>query len=169
MALQIRLFTALLALATAAVPAVAFAQADAPPPAQTPPAPPPSYARPDEGIHGRIESFDGAYSLQVRDDRGYMDNVQLRPGTVINPTGVRLAPGMAVTIHGTNGGSAFVASEIDTPYNTYGPIDVGPYPVYAYPYPAYPYPAYPYPVCAYPYPAFSFGLGIHIGPGFHRW
>jgi hypothetical protein len=158
-----RLFTALLVLAAAAAPAGAFAQADAPPPA-APPAPvaPPSYARPDDGIHGRIVSFDGAYNLQVRDDRGYVDNVQLRQGTVINPTGVRLTPGMAVTIHGTNGGSAFIASEIDTPYNVYGPIDVGPYPVYAYPYPVYPYPVY-----AYPYP--SFGLGIHIGPGFHRW
>jgi hypothetical protein len=166
MALQIRLITALLALAAAAVPAGAFAQSPAPPPAEAPPAPPPSYARPDDGIHGRIVSFDGAYSLQVRDDRGYVDNVQLRPGTVINPTGIRLAPGMAVTIHGTNGGSAFIANEIDTPYSNYGsvygPFDVGPYPVYAYPYPAYPYPVY-----AYPYPAFS--LGIQIGPRFHRW
>jgi len=158
MALQIRLFTALLALATAAVPAGAFAQAAAPAPADAPPPAPPSYARPDDGIHGRVVSFDGAYGLQVRDDRGYIDNVRLHPGTVINPTGVRLAPGMSVTIHGTNGGSAFIASEIDTPYGVYGPIDASPYPISAYP--------YPYPVYAYPYPPFS--VGIHIGPGFHH-
>lgn len=164
MALQNRLFTALLALATAAVPAAAFAQSDAPPPAEAPPAPPPSYARPDEGIHGRIVSFDGAYNLQVRDDRGYVDNVQLRQGTVINPTGVRLAPGMAVTLRGANGGSTFVASEIDTPYSTYGPIAVDPY-SYAYP---YAYPVYPYPVYGYPYPAFSLGLGFRFGRGFRR-
>lgn len=162
MALHNRLITSLLALAAAAVPAGAFAQADVPPAPAAAPVAPPSYARPDDGIHGRIVSFDGAYNLQVRDDRGYVDNVQLRQGTVINPTGIRLAPGMTVTIHGTNGGPAFIASEIDTPYNVYGPIDVGPY--YAYP---YGYPVYPYPVYAYPYPAF--GLGIHIGPGFHRW
>jgi hypothetical protein len=160
MTLQNRLFTTLFALAMAALPAGAFAQSDAPPPADAPPPPPPSYARPDDGIHGRIISFDGAYSLQVRDDRGYVDNVRLHQGTVINPTGVRLAAGMAVTIRGTNGGSAFDATEIDTPYSVYGPIDVGPY---AYP---YAYPVYPYPVYGYPYSNFS--LGFHFGPGFRR-
>lgn len=157
-----RLSIALLALATAAMPAGAFAQSAPPAPEAVPPAPPPSYARPDDGIRGRIVAFDGAFSLQVRDERGYIDNVRLHPGTIINPTGLRLAPGMAVTIHGTNGGSVFLANEIDTPY-AYSPYG----PVYDYPYPVYAYPAYPYPVYAYPYPAFS--LGIRIGPGFHRW
>ena len=76
---------------------------------------------------------------------------------------------MSVTIHGTNSGSTFAASEIDTPYQTYGatygPVPVGPYAYPVYPYPVYP--VYPYPVYGYPYgPTFSLGIGI--GPGFHR-
>lgn len=77
----------------------------------------PSYARPaDESIHGRIVSFDGAYNLQVRDDRGFVDNVSLHQGTIINPTGLTLQPGMIVSIAGVNAGSTFAANEIDTPY-----------------------------------------------------
>ena len=110
-------------------------------------------------IHGRVSSFDGAYSLQVNDDRGFIDNVQLRQGTVINPTGIRLAPGMQVTIHGVNRGSAFAANVIDTPYQSYGAVPVYPYAPYAYP--VYPY---PYPVYGYPYPSFS--LGLRFGGGF---
>jgi hypothetical protein len=64
----------------------------------------PSYATPqystDLNIAGRITSFDGGYELRVRDERGYIDNVRLRPGTVINPTGLSLAPGMVVNILG---------------------------------------------------------------------
>ena len=80
----------------------------------------PSYAAQqyseDVNIHGRIVSFDGGYNLGVRDERGYIDNVQLHPGTVINPTGLTLAPGMVVSIIGYNAGSYFAANEIDTPY-----------------------------------------------------
>jgi hypothetical protein len=80
----------------------------------------PSYAQPsgsdDAQIRGRIESFDGAYALGVRDDKGYVDNVQLHEGTIINPTGLTLAPGMVVSILGYNQGSFFSANEIDTPY-----------------------------------------------------
>jgi hypothetical protein len=164
MVLQTRVLAALVALATAAVPAAAFAQTDAPP----------SYARPggvpgDEAIHGRIASFDGAYNLQVSDDRGFVDNVELRQGTIINPTGVRLASGMRVTVHGVNRGSVFAANEIDTPYQSYGAA-YGPVPVYGsiYPYPAYPY---PYPVYGgYPYgPTFGIGFGFGFrGRGFRR-
>lgn len=172
MQLQTRIFAALLALSAAAAPAGAFAQTTTAP--TTTPDAPPSYARPsygsaDETIHGTVSAFDGAYALRVRDDRGFIDNVQLRPGTVINPTGLRLAPGMTVTIHGTNGGSTFAAAEIDTPYQTYG-ATFGAVPVDPYAYPVYPYavyPVYPYPVYGYPYgPAFSLGIGI--GPGFHH-
>jgi hypothetical protein len=157
---QRRIFTALLALTAAALPIGALAQSATPPDA-------PSYARPsygnaDEVIQGRIASFDGGYNLQLRDDRGFIDNVRLRQGTVINPTGLRLAPGMAVTIHGVNQGSVFAANEIDTPYQSYGAALV------PYAYPAYPYvyPAYPYPVYGYPYgPQFSIGIGIGVGRG----
>jgi hypothetical protein len=82
----------------------------------------PSYATPNEEgqIRGRVTSFDGAYSLQVRDDKGYIDNVRLHQGTIINPTGLTLAPGMVVSVLGYNAGSYFSANEIDTPYTFYG-------------------------------------------------
>jgi hypothetical protein len=151
MVLHTHLATALIALA-AALPLAASAQTtDAAPPA--PVAAPPSYGHADESIKGRIASFDGGYNLQVRDDRGFTDNVQLHQGTVINPTGIRLAPGMAVTIYGVNRGPFFAAGEIDTPYDSYGAIPV-------YPYGPYAYPVYPYPVYPYPYPSFSFGIGF---------
>ncbi len=158
MVLHIRTLAALAAL-IALAPLGAAAQT-APPDAPTYAAPP-SYSSTDEVIHGRVSSFDGAYSLQVRDDRGFIDNVQLRQGTVINPTGIRLAPGMQVTIHGVNRGSAFAANVIDTPYQSYGAIPVYPYGPYVYP--VYPY---PYPVYGFGYPSFS--LGLHFGGGFHR-
>src|SRR5579883_2844719 len=78
----------------------------------------PSYAHPDsEKITGTVTSFDGRYGLQVRDDRGFIDSVQLHQGTVINPTGLTLAPGMKVTIYGAAHGRHFDAAEIDTPYH----------------------------------------------------
>src|ERR1700722_2723634 len=99
-----RVFTTLVALTALAVPTAAFAQqtqpADSTQPSYATAAP--SYGAPGETITGRIVSFDGQYSVQVRDDRGFIDNVQLQPGTVIIPTGLRLASGMAVTIHGVN-------------------------------------------------------------------
>jgi hypothetical protein len=153
MVLQIRTLAALAAL-IAVAPLAAAAQTAAPDEAAPTYAAPPSYSSTDEVIHGRVSSFDGAYSLQVRDERGFIDNVQLRQGTVINPTGIRLAAGMAVTIHGVNRGSAFAANVIDTPYQSYGAIPV-------YPYGPYAYPVYPY---GYPYPPFS--LGLRFGGGF---
>ena len=78
--------------------------------------PAPSYASGEENIHGRIVSFDGRYALQVRDERGFIDNVQLHQGTIINPTGITLEPGMVVSILGYNAGSFLAANEIDTPY-----------------------------------------------------
>jgi hypothetical protein len=85
----------------------------------------PSYAQPpppqaDEQIRGRVTAFDGGYALSVRDDRGYLDNVRLHPGTIINPTGLTLAPGMVVSVLGHNQGNYFAANEIDTPYTYYG-------------------------------------------------
>jgi hypothetical protein len=83
----------------------------------------PSYAAPTPGgdvqIHGRIVSFDGGYNLQVRDEKGYVDAVRLHQGTIINPTGLTLAPGMIVSILGYNAGAFFAANEIDTPYTFY--------------------------------------------------
>jgi len=74
----------------------------------------------DQQIRGRITSFDGGYSLTVRDERGYDDNVELHDGTIINPTGLTLEQGMVVSILGFNAGSYFAANEVDTPYTFYG-------------------------------------------------
>jgi hypothetical protein len=86
----------------------------------------PSYATTpvaqDQDIHGRITSFDGGYNVAVRDERGYIDNVRLHPGTIINPTGLTLAPGMVVSVLGYNAGSYFSANQIDTPYTYYGGV-----------------------------------------------
>jgi len=90
----------------------------------------PSYATQpysaDQNIHGRVVGFDGGYDLSVRDEKGYVDNVRLHPGTIINPTGLTLAPGMVVSVIGYNAGSYFSANQIDTPYQFYGD-----YPYYA--------------------------------------
>jgi hypothetical protein len=167
MTLQQQLRIALSAATALAVPAGAFAQSA---PADIPSyaAPDPSYAAPGETIHGRVESFDGAYNLQVRDERGFIDNVQLQQGTVINPTGIRLSAGMSVTIHGVNRGRAFAANVIDTPYSSYG-ADYGPVALYPYGYPLYPYPAYPYPYPVYGYPYGHVSIGIGFGGGSHHW
>jgi hypothetical protein len=77
------------------------------------------YGGADAQIHGRILNFDGGYSVQVRDEKGYVDNVQLHQGTIINPTGLTLEPGMIVSIMGYNAGPYFAANEIDTPYTYY--------------------------------------------------
>jgi hypothetical protein len=82
----------------------------------------PSYGTQDEEIHGRIIGFDGGYAVQLRDDHGYVDTVRLHQGTVINPIGLTLEPGMVVSIDGYNAGSYFAANEIDTPYTFYGPV-----------------------------------------------
>ena len=162
-----RYISALIAAAAIAFPAIASAQTDAAPAAQTPSySQPPSYGSSEDVVRGQIVSFDGGLNLRVRDDKGYIDNISLHEGTVINPTGLRLATGMSVSVRGVNRGNVLDANEIDTPYQSYGS-----YAVPAYVYPAYPYYGYPYPVAAYPYgPNFSLGIGIGFGPryGFGR-
>jgi hypothetical protein len=168
-----RFVAVLLGVVALSAPAAAFAQQAPPAPADAqsaaPPAPsgpPPSYARPatpngQETIVGRVASYDGKYQLVVNDDRGFVDNVELRQGTIINPTGVRLAPGMRVTIAGFNRGPAFVANQIDTPYTQYGFASPA-YPVYG----VGVYPAYPY----YPWGyggRVSIGIGFGPGYGYH--
>ena len=107
----------------------------------------PSYAHPDaEKITGTVTSFDGRFSLQVRDDRGFIDNVQLHRGTIINPTGLTLASGMKVTIYGHADGRHFDAAEIDTAYHFTSAV------------PVYPYP-YPYWHARWWGPGFGFGVG----------
>jgi hypothetical protein len=104
-------------------------------------APAPSYASPatDAQISGSITVITGKYTLQIRDDRGYVDNVTLHQGTVINPTGLKLQPGMHVAISGVNAGDSFAANQIDTPYTV---TLVQPL-----------------------YPAYGFGVGLGFGFG----
>jgi hypothetical protein len=75
----------------------------------------PSYAiaAQEATITGTVAGFDGKYHLRLRDDRGYVDDVTLHQGTVITPTGQRLASGMRVTIRGAADGPTFDADEID--------------------------------------------------------
>jgi hypothetical protein len=115
--------------------------------------PTPSYAAgaADERIQGTIAAINGPYDISVRDSRGFLDNVTLHQGTIINPTGLTLAPGQSVTISGINQGGAFAANEIDTPYTN---LAVVPYPVY-----------YGYP---YGYGWRGYGPAYHIGLGFGR-
>ena len=91
----------------------------------------PAYAVHQESITGTVRSFDGQYTMYVRDRHGYLDRVQLHQGTIINPTGLTLQGGMQVTVYGRSEGQVFVADEIDTPYR-YVPYYGYPYP-YAYP------------------------------------
>jgi hypothetical protein len=128
--MRARILAAILSLAAISAPLLALAQQVAPAAAT------PSYARPnnlngEESISGRINSFDGKYTMLVADDRGFVDTVQLHQGTVINPTGISLEPGMRVTILGYNGGHAFAANEIDTPYTSFGVEPIYAYPGYA--------------------------------------
>jgi hypothetical protein len=78
--------------------------------------------------------------------------VIMHPGTVINPTGTRLQPGMRVSLLGTpNGPGRFNANEVDVNgyaqggYGAYGPNGYGrPYGYAPYPYGYAPGPNYRY-------------------------
>jgi hypothetical protein len=109
---MLKFILAATAALTLAAPLAAAAQ-DVPSYAQT--------ASADEQIRGRVLSFDGGYDLAVRDERGFVDNIQLHQGTIINPTGITLEPGMIVSVIGFDDGPVLTANEIDTPYT----VDAG--------------------------------------------
>jgi hypothetical protein len=67
----------------------------------------------EQTIHGMIDSINGTYGLTVRDDRVGVERVTMHRGTIINPTGLQLKPGMPVTIAGHPAGGTFDAVEID--------------------------------------------------------
>jgi hypothetical protein len=121
------------AMATFGAPSIALAQDQ--PPQGPPPGPPgqqqqqplPSYASGEEEIHGRISQIGGKYQISVRDDRGFIDSVMLHDGTIINPTGLTLQSGQAVSILGHTDGKNFDANEVDTPYRYGGGWYRGPY------------------------------------------
>lgn len=80
----------------------------------------PAYATPahEQTLRGTIAGFDGKYHLRLRDERGWFDDVTLHQGTVITPRGLRLQPGMRVTIRGAADGTTFDADEIEAPDET---------------------------------------------------
>jgi hypothetical protein len=121
-----RIAAALLSSTALLAPLAARAQ-QAPAPAAAPSYARRSAANGEEKISGRISAIDGKYRVQVRDDRGFMDRVELHPGTIINPRGLQLQAGMPVTIFGSNRGSVFGANEIDTPYASYNAAPRSPY------------------------------------------
>jgi hypothetical protein len=124
-----RALVAALAAGALAIPTLAAAQTT-PSYAQPASAAPPSYAAPNRGeaVRGEIVAIQGKYDLTVRDARGYVDHVRMHQGTVINPTGASLVPGMRVTIYGENAGPVLAANEIDTPLRVTYVEPYGPYP-----------------------------------------
>jgi hypothetical protein len=100
----------------------------------------PSYATREEVIRGTISGFNGAYTMYVRDQRGFVDTITLRQGTIINPTGVRLSEGQRVTVIGFAHGKTLIANQIDTPYLPFPPPYYGPPFMYPPPPPAAYYP-----------------------------
>ncbi len=102
-----RFLTFILVVASLAVPCAARA-------ADTP-----SYATSSDQqtIHGVITAFHGKYDVNLRDEHGYVDRVELHQGTIINPTGLPLQQGMSVTVVGRAEGDVFAANEIDAPVN----------------------------------------------------
>src|ERR1700691_1424604 len=61
-------------------------------------------------IQGTVSSINSTFDISVDDSNGYVDDVTLHQGTIINPTGLTLAPGMQVTISGYNAGNTFDAN-----------------------------------------------------------
>lgn len=112
-----RLLGAAIAAAALITPAIASAQ-DIPPYA---------VGEANQQIQGTVSSINDTWNITVSDDNGYSDSVELHQGTIINPTGLTLEPGMSVTIDGYPDGSNFDAMEIDTPYQYQGPAPVAVY------------------------------------------
>ncbi len=111
-----RLIVAPIILALGLSPALALAQnvpSYAVPVTAQPPAPPAD----QETIHGTISSIDNNGGVQLNDDRGFIDSVQIQPNTIINPGGVQLKSGMVVTIGGAAQGQVFAANHIDVAMN----------------------------------------------------
>lgn len=153
----------IISFCTALIPAIAPAQVI--PPYASAQGIPPYATASSEQVHGTIASINGTWNISIDDVNGYVDNVELRQGTIINPTGLTLEPGMSATILGYTDGNRFDAIEIDTPYR-YG----GPRPTAIYYGPGWWYPGF-----AYGYgPSFSLVIGsgatvIRAAWGGHWW
>ena len=74
-------------------------------------------AAPVDGQHvtGTIVSVDNKYQITLETDQHQRETVALHQGTIINPLGAKLLPGMLVTIIGNpQGDSTLAANEIDS-------------------------------------------------------
>jgi hypothetical protein len=69
----------------------------------------------EQTIHGMIDSINGKYGLTVHGGRVGFERVTMHRGTIINPIGLQLKPGMRVTIAGHAAGGTLDAVEIDAP------------------------------------------------------
>jgi hypothetical protein len=78
-------------------------------------------------LHGSITTFDGK-SMEVRDDEGNVQLVELRRGTVIKPLGLTLQPGMdvVITLSGASDGDKLDAAQIVAPDETAPQPELGP-------------------------------------------
>jgi len=98
------------ALAFGSLASPALAQ-PAPPPAPPPPPPPREAVQP--ALVGVIV-FARPTTIQIRTPEGRFVTLHLRQGTVINPTGIQLAPGMRIAVAGDPTASVLDARNIDT-------------------------------------------------------
>jgi hypothetical protein len=69
----------------------------------------------EQTVHGVITSLNGKYGLTVKLDNADADSVTMHRGTIINPTGLQLTPGMQVTITGHPDSGSFAVDKIDAP------------------------------------------------------
>jgi hypothetical protein len=69
----------------------------------------------EQTVHGVITSINGKYGLTVKVGQADMDSVTMHRGTIINPTGLQLRPGMQVTITGYPDSGSFDVDKIDAP------------------------------------------------------
>lgn len=91
-------------------------------------------------LQGTITEIVGKYDVRVKTARGNIADVTLRQGTIINPSGMTLRPGVRVTVLGSGNADSFAAAQIDTPFHienspiaqfgaypggTYGPFGSG--------------------------------------------
>ena len=81
-------------------------------------------------VQGTIAQIVGKYDIRVKTTRGDLQDVTLQRGTIINPTGMTLRPGIRVIVRGTATANSIAAKQIDTPFHREAsPVaEVGAYP-----------------------------------------
>ncbi|HTJ24909.1 MAG TPA: hypothetical protein VMA36_01990 [Candidatus Limnocylindria bacterium] len=66
-------------------------------------------------LRGVISAIDGKWDVTLHDNNGFVEDVALHRGTIIAPTGLRLTPGMQVSIVGYQNHATFDAERIVGP------------------------------------------------------